>query len=292
MTRPSRNALYGSLLLLPAAALLWTFTYQPILATLYDSFMSTPRGKRPPRFVGLDHYQVMAADPVFWRAFVNNILYALTTIPLSMALALGMALFVHAKVRGQTMVRMAYFTPTVLPMVAVANIWMFFYAPDYGLIDQILRPFGLGGNNWLGNPDTALPALIAITIWKEAGFFMIFYLAALQQISPALLEAAALEGASYGQTLRRVIIPLLMPTTLFISINAVIGAFRLVDHVVAMTRGGPDNATMLLLFYIYQVGFSFWDTGYAAALTVVVLVALAAIAFFQLRVLDPRTHYR
>jgi sn-glycerol 3-phosphate transport system permease protein len=268
LNRPSRNALYGSLLLLPAAALLWTFTYQPILATLYDSFMSTPRGRRPSRFVGFDHSQVMAADPVFWRAFSNNVVYALTTIPLSMALALGMALFVHAKVRGQTMVRMAYFTPTVLPMVAVANIWMFFYAPDYGLIDQILRPFGLGGNNWLGNPETALPALIVITIWKEAGFFMIFYLAALQQISPALLEAAELEGASYGQTLRRVIIPLLMPTTLFISINAVIGAFRLVDHVVAMTKGGPDNATMLLLFYIYQVGFSFWDSANAAALTV------------------------
>jgi sn-glycerol 3-phosphate transport system permease protein len=291
--RPSRsNLLYGSLLLLPAAALLWTFTYQPILATLWDSFMSTPRGKRAPRFVGLDHYQVMVADPVFWKAFTNNIVYALTTIPLSMALALGMALFVHAKVRGQTMVRMAYFTPTVLPMVAVANIWMFFYAPDYGLIDQLLRPFGMGGNNWLGNTETALPALIVITIWKEAGFFMIFYLAALQQISPALLEAASLEGASYGQTLRRVIIPLLMPTTLFISINAVIGAFRLVDHVVAMTKGGPDNATMLLLFYIYQVGFSFWDTGYAAALTAVLLLILMALALFQFGYVDKRVHYR
>jgi len=292
MTRPSRNALYGSLLLLPAAALLWTFTYQPIIATIVDSFMSTPRGRRASRFVGFDHYQVMLADPVFRKAFANNLIYALTTIPLSMALALAMALLVHAKVRGQTMVRMAYFTPTVLPMVAVANIWMFFYAPDYGLIDQILRPFGLGGNNWLGNTETALTALIVITIWKEAGFFMIFYLAALQQISPALLEAAALEGANYGQTLRRVIVPLLMPTTLFISINAVIGAFRLVDHVVAMTKGGPDNATMLLLFYIYQVGFSFWDTGYAAALTAVLLLILMGLALFQFGYADKRVHYR
>ena len=292
MMKPSRNALYGSLLLLPAAVLLWTFTYQPILATIVDSFLSTPRGRRPARFVGFDHYQVMVADPVFWKALSNNAIYAVTTIPLSMALALTMALFVNARLRGEALARMAYFTPTVLPMVAVANIWMFFYAPDYGLIDQILRPFGLGGNNWLGSPDTALPALIVITVWKEAGFFMIFYLAALQQISPTLLEAAQLEGASYGQQLRRVIIPLLMPTTLFISINAVIGAFRLVDHVIAMTKGGPDNATMLLLFYIYQVGFSFWDTGYAAALTVVLLVILMLIALFQFGYADKRVHYR
>jgi sn-glycerol 3-phosphate transport system permease protein len=156
----------------------------------------------------------------------------------------------------------------------------------------VLGLFGMGGNNWLGNPSSALWALIAITVWKEAGFFMIFYLAALQQIPPTLLEAAELEGATYWQRLRRVVLPLLMPTTLFVSINAVIGAFRVVDHVVAMTRGGPDNATQLLLFYIYQVGFRFWDTAYAAALTVVLLAILATIAIVQFRLLDRRVHYR
>ncbi|MBM6592993.1 carbohydrate ABC transporter permease [Microvirga pudoricolor] len=290
--KASRNAIYGGLLLLPAAILLWTFTFQPILTTIYHSLFSTPRGRRPAVFIGLDHYETMIADPVFWRAVSNNLVYALTTVPLSMGLALAMALLINAKIRGQALVRMAYFTPTVLPMVAIANIWLFFYAPDYGLIDQLLRPFGLSGNNWLGNPETALPALIVITIWKEAGFFMIFYLAALQQISPSLLEAADLEGASPWQRFRRVVFPLLMPTTLFVSINAVIGAFRLVDHVVAMTKGGPDNATTLLLFYIYQVGFSFWDTGYAAALTVVLLAVLMLIALYQFGYADKRIHYR
>jgi sn-glycerol 3-phosphate transport system permease protein len=209
-----------------------------------------------------------------------------------MLLALAMALLVNANLRGRGFMRMAFFTPTVLPMVAVANIWLFFYAPDYGLIDKFLSLFGLGGNNFLGSAGTALPAIIVITIWKEAGFFMIFYLAGLQQISPTLLEAARLEGANFGQILRRIIIPLLMPTTLFISINALINAFRMVDHVVAMTKGGPDNATMLLLFYIYQTGFAFWDTGYAAALTVVLLAILAAIALFQFGYADKRVHYR
>jgi sn-glycerol 3-phosphate transport system permease protein len=292
MRTVSRNAIYGGLLLLPAALLLWTFTFQPILTTIYNSLYSTPRGRRSATFIGLDHYETMIADPVFWKAVSNNLVYAFTTVPLSMGIALAMALLINARIRGQALVRMAYFTPTILPMVAIANIWLFFYSPDYGLIDQLLRPFGLSGNNWLGNRDTALPALIVITIWKEAGFFMIFYLAALQQISPSLLEAAELEGATPWQRFRRVTFPLLMPTTLFVSINAVIGAFRLVDHVVAMTKGGPDNATTLLLFYIYQVGFSFWDTGYAAALTVVLLLVLMLIALYQFGYADKRIHYR
>ncbi len=288
----SRNALWGSLLLLPATVLLWVFTYQPILTTLINSFYSTPRGRRPSVFIGADHYSRMLADPVFWKAMTNNMIYAAVTIPLSIVLALAMALLVQGRLRGTTAMRMAFFTPTVLPMVAVANVWLFFYAPDYGLIDQILSLFGLGGYNLLGNRETALWALIAITVWKEAGFFMIFYLAGLQQISPTLLEAADLEGATYWQRLWRVVIPLLMPTTLFIAINAVIGAFRLVDHVVAMTKGGPDNSTMLLLYYLYQVGFGFWDTHYAAALTVVLLVLLAVIALFQFGYADKRIHYR
>ena len=118
--------------------------------------------------------------------------------------------------------------------------------------------------------------MIVVAVWKEAGFFMIFYLAALQGISPSLAEAAALEGASRWQYFRRVLFPLLMPTTLFVLINALINSVRMVDHIFVMTRGGPDNASTLLLYYIYQVGFSFWDSGYAAALTVVVLVMLGA----------------
>jgi sn-glycerol 3-phosphate transport system permease protein len=290
--RASRNAIYGSLLLLPAAVLLWTFTYQPIVTTFVDSLFSTARGRRPSVFVGFDQYRTMFDDPVFWKALSNNVWYALATIPASMVLALVMALLVNQHLRAKGLVRMAFFAPTILPMVAVANIWLFFYAPDYGLVDRALQVVGLGGQNLLGSADTALPALIVITVWKEAGFFMIFYLAALQQISPTLIEAAELEGANFRQKLVRVMLPLLMPTTLFISINAVIGAFRLVDHIVVMTKGAPDNATTLLLFYVYQVGFGYWDTAYAAALTMVLLALLALIAFVQFGIVDKRIHYR
>jgi sn-glycerol 3-phosphate transport system permease protein len=288
----TRNARISMLLLAPSAVLLVAFTFYPTVATLIDSFYSTPRGRRPSEFIGADHFRAMMTDPVFRGAMVNNMIYAAVIIPASMGLALAMALLVNAQIGGRALVRLAFFTPTILPMIAVANIWMFFYAPDYGLIDQFLGLFGLGGNNWLGQPGTALWALIVITVWKLAGFFMIFYLAGLQQIPPSLLEAATLEGASPTQRLRRVILPLLMPTTLFILINAVIEAFRLVDHVIALTRGGPNNSTQLLLHYIYQVAFSYWDTGYAAALSVVLLLVLALIALIQFGVLDKRIHYR
>jgi len=134
--------------------------------------------------------------------------------------------------------------------------------------------------------------LMVVTIWKEAGFFMIFYLAALQSMSPHLAEAASIEGASRWYFFRRVTLPLLMPTTLFVLVNAVINAFRLVDHIVVMTRGGPDSATTLLLYYVYEIGFRFWDSAYAAALTMVLLVILALVALVQFFFLDRKVHYQ
>jgi sn-glycerol 3-phosphate transport system permease protein len=292
MNNRATATIHGWLLLLPAMACLALFTHWPAIASFVDSFMSTPRARRPARFVGLDNYQQMAADPIFWKAMANNLWFAMGTIPTSIALALLMAVWVNDRIAGRTLVRMAYFTPTILPMIAVANIWLFFFTPQYGLLEQIVGAFGGRSTNWLGSQDTALYAVTIVAIWKEAGFFMIFYLAALQAIPPSLGEAAAIEGASRWTFFRRVQFPLLMPTTLFVLINAVINAFRMVDHIFVMTRGGPDNATTLLLFYIYQVGFGFWDTAYAAALTCVLLALLALVAFVQYGWLERRTHYQ
>jgi len=292
--RPRRWATHinGWLLLLPAAIMLAVFTHYPTVATIIDSFFSTPKGARPAVFVGLDNYREMIEDPIFWRALNNNIIYALATIPLTIALSMTMAVVVNGKIQGRAFMRLSFFTPTVLPMIAVANIWLFFYSPGYGLIDQVLGLFGVPAHNWLGNEHTALGCLIVVAIWKDAGFFMIFYLAALQQMSPALGEAAALEGASRWYFFRRVTFPLLMPTTLFVLINAIINSFRLIDHVVVMTRGGPNNTTALLLFYIYEIGFKFWDTAFAATLTVVLLALLAILALGQFVFLDRRIHYQ
>lgn len=287
-----REWIYAWLMLLPALVVLATFMHVPAIKTIIASFYSTPHGLRPSRFVGLANYDRMIADPVFWQTMRNNAIYAAITVPLSMGLALLMALLVQGRVFGRAFLRMAFFTPTVLPLIAVANIWIFFYTPGFGLIDQIRGLFGLHAMNLLGQGSTALYAVAAVAVWKEAGFFMIFYLAALQTIPTSLIEAAELEGASRWQIFRRITLPLIMPTTLFISVNAVIGAVQLVDHIFQMTQGGPNNATSILFYYVYEVGFQFWDTAYAATLTVVMIVILSLVALGQVFILDRRIHYK
>ncbi len=287
-----RTTIYAWLLLLPALVMLAAFTHYPAVVTFWSSFFSTPRGRRPAEFVGLENYATLLEDDIFWQVLWNNFWYAVGTIPISIALAIIMALWVNGRLAGRGFLRMSYFTPTVLPLIAVANIWMFFYTPGFGLIDQITGLFGIPSHNWLGDPDTALNAIIVVAIWKEAGFFMIFYLAALQTIPPSLAEAAALEGAGRWYFFRRITFPLLMPTTLFVLVNAVINSFRLVDHIFLMTEGGPDNASSLLLFYIYENAFKFWDTAYGATLTVVLLIILATVSIGQFLYLDRKVHYQ
>ena len=283
---------HGWLLLAPAGILLIAFTHYPTVATLLQSFFSTGTALRPAAYVGLDNYFMLIEDEVFWKVLKNNVLYALGTIPASIAIAMLMAVWVNGKMPLRAGIRMAYFTPTILPMIAVANIWLFFYTPDIGLVDQITGVFGLPSHNWLGDSSTVLWCIVVLAIWKEAGFFMIFFLAALQSLPPELEEAGRLEGAGRWYYFRRVTFPLLMPTTLFILINAVINSFKLVDQLFILTKGGPDNASSLLLYYIYEVAFSFFDESYAATLTVVLLSALAVIAIGQFFILDKRIHYR
>jgi sn-glycerol 3-phosphate transport system permease protein len=283
---------YGWLLLTPAAILLIAFTHYPAAATLWDSLFSTGSPIRPSRFVGIANYASLLEDPVFRKVLWNNFVFALGTIPTSIALALLMAVWVNAKLPGRALARMAYFTPTILPMIAVANLWLFFYTPQIGLIDQVVARFGGASHNWLGDPDTVLGCMMVLTVWKEAGFFMIFYLAALQGLSPELGDAGRIEGASRWYFFRRVTFPLLMPTTLFVLVNATINSFKLVDHLFILTKGGPDNASNLLLYYIYQVAFSFFDTAYAATLTAVLLFLLAFLALFQFVMVEKRVHYR
>lgn len=283
---------YGWLLLTPAAILLIGFTHYPAVATLFDSFFSTGTVVRPSKFVGLANYALLADDPIFWQVLRNNLAFAAGTIPTSIAIALLMAIWVNDRLPARALVRMSYFTPTILPMVAVANLWLFFYTPQIGLFDKVGAMFGAASHNWLGDPGTVMACLALMTVWKEAGFFMIFYLAALQSLPPEIEEAAKIEGASRWYFFRRVTFPLLMPTTLFVLVNATINSFKLVDHLFILTKGGPDNASNLLLYYIYQVAFSFFETSYASTLTVVLLAMLAAMAIVQFQLIEKRVHYR
>ncbi|MFT7596672.1 MAG: sn-glycerol 3-phosphate transport system permease protein [Paracoccaceae bacterium] len=287
-----RQAIYGWLLLSPAAVLLTLFAFYPSIATLWSSLFSRGTRRNPTEFVGTENYAELFADPTFWLVVKNNLLYAGVTIPVSIFIALSMALWANSKISARGFVRTAYFTPTVLPMIAAANLWLFFYTPGLGVLDQIGSLFGLPSVNWLGQPETALWAIIIVTIWKEAGFFMIFYLAALQTIPEDLKEAADIEGASRWTYTRRIVLPLLMPTTLFIAVNAMINSVKLIDHLFILTKGGPSDASKLILYYIWEMAFAFFDAPSAAAMTIMVIAVLGIVAAVQFFYLDKRTHYQ
>ncbi|SEL20806.1 carbohydrate ABC transporter permease [Roseovarius nanhaiticus] len=287
-----RQAIYGWLLLSPAALLLSLFAFYPSVATFWSSLFSRGTRRNPSEFIGTENYADLFADPTFWLVTKNNLLYAGVTIPVSIVIALAMALWANSKLPARGFLRTAYFTPTVLPMIAAANLWLFFYTPGLGVLDQIGSLFGLPSVNWLGQPETALWAIIIVTIWKEAGFFMIFYLAALQTIPEDLKEAADIEGASRWTYTRRIVLPLLMPTTLFIMVNAMINSVKLIDHLFILTKGGPSDASKLILYYIWEMAFAFFDQPHAAALTMLILGVLCIVAAIQFFYLDRRTHYQ
>ena len=287
-----RQALYGWIMLSPAAILLTTFAFYPSLATFWTSLFSRETRRRPSEFKGIANYTDLFADPTFVKVVTNNLIYAFSTIPISIIIALAMALWANSKIPARGFIRTAYFTPTVLPMIAAANLWLFFYTPGFGVLDQIGSFFGIPSINWLGQPHTALWSVIIVTIWKEAGFFMIFYLAALQTIPEDLREAADIEGCSRWTYTRRVIIPLLMPTTLFIMVNALINSVKLIDHLFILTKGGPNDASKLILYYIWEMAFAFFDAPHAAALTILVLTVLGVVAGIKFTILDKRTHYQ
>jgi len=279
------------LLLLPSLIFLSLFTFYPIVSTLWLSFFRLDLSTPTAVFNGIGNYQRLLEDAVFIKTLKNNLWFAAGTIPASMGLGMFMAMALNRAMVGRSWLRTLVFYPTVIPMIAIANIWMFIYTPEYGLLNQFLGMLGAGRINWLGSPGTVMGAMIAMVIWKEAGFYMIFYLAGLQNIPQELYEAAEMDGAPAPSVFRHITFPLLMPTHLFVFIIALTNAFKLADHLVIMTQGGPNNASNLLLYYIYETAFNYWNQGYASALTTVMLVIMLAIAALQFFTADKKIHY-
>lgn len=279
------------LFLLPSLIFLIMFTLYPILKTLFMSFFQSDLSTADPVYIGVGNFNMMWEDEVFRKAFINNVWFAAGTVPTSVLIGMGLAVLVNRTMVGSGLARTLFFYPVVIPMVTAAFIWLFFYTPEYGMVNSLFKLFGAGEMNLLGNSKTALIAIMVMVIWKEAGFFMIFYLAALQNIPKELLEASYMDGASKWVQFRKIIFPLLMPTTLFSFIIATTNAFKTVDQLVVMTQGGPNNSSNLLLYYIYESTFRFMDYGKASTATVVVLILMIVVASIQFFGADRKIHY-
>jgi len=279
------------LLLLPSLVFLTLFTYWPFLQAILSSFSTRRRVHDVGEFSGLENYNRIFTDSEFTTAALNNVIYAIGTTGPSIALALVLALSLRNSSRLNSLLRSVFFFPTLIPLVAASAVFIFVFMPDIGLLDYYLAKLGVSSRNWLGNPDTALASLIGLTIWKNAGYYMLFFLAGLQGISQDAEEAAIIEGANRWQVLRYVTLPLLGPTIAFVVVIALIASITQVDHVIVMTQGGPSNSTSLLLQYIFRQAHENYDLGKATAATVVTLTVLLGISFLSMRAMERNVHY-
>jgi sn-glycerol 3-phosphate transport system permease protein len=290
-SRRRRRSLLPYLLLAPALTFLAAFTYWPLLQAMLSSLSTRRRVNDAGGFAGLDNYQRLLTDTDFHSAALNNLVYAAGTVVPSVVIALAFALALRESTRLNAVFRAAFFFPTLVPMVAASALFIFILMPDIGLLDHYLNKLAPHAVNWLGDPRYALASLMALTVWKNAGYYMLFFLAGLQGISKDAEEAATIEGATVAQRLWYVTLPLLGPTTAFVVVIALINAITQVDHVIVMTQGGPNNATSLLLYYIYQQAHEYYDLGKATAATVVSLAVLLAISLTSLRTMERGVHY-
>jgi sn-glycerol 3-phosphate transport system permease protein len=256
------------------------FTLLPLGEAVVGSFfkqrLNIPKFQQPV-FFGLGNFADLFADPDFLQVLANTAAYVLLFVPLALFAALLLAFLVEDKLKGLAVFRLALFHPTVLPLVSAATVWMFFFTPDYGLWNQGLHLFGYhGAQNWAGNPNLALGALVLVAFWKNVGFFMLFFLAGLQSLDRAVIEAAKLDGASGLRMTWSVVLPLIRRQTVFVTSIAFIGAFQTVDHVFVLTQGGPSGTSSLLLFHLWQVRFERLNVGQGDAVTVLLVAVLLA----------------
>ncbi|MFD6415702.1 carbohydrate ABC transporter permease [Streptomyces sp. NPDC060194] len=279
LLRGQRRA--GLLFALPGTLHIGLWIGLPVVAafvlslTDYDVFTT-------PQFVGLDNYAEIFGDDGFLRSLWTTLLYAVGTVPVTMAISLGLAVLLNQGMRGQAFFRTAIYLPQITATVAVALIWSYILQVD-GLANEILGSVGIGPVAWLNDPSVALVSVILISIWQGLGFNTLIYLAALQGVPGDLYEAAAIDGAGPWRKFLDITVPLLRPATYFVLITATVGAFQAFDQVYVLTRGGPAYATTLTTYEIYNTGFSDFRLGVACAQSVVLLVALIVLTAVNTR---------
>lgn len=287
----NKEALKAWALIAPSLIFMLVFTVFPIFRSIYLSLYKYKLGMTAPEFIGLENYIKLFSSKLFIKVMGNTIFFALITVIPSMVGGLLLALLVNRNGKHIGFVRTSYFYPCVMPMIAIASVWMFIYMAKNGLLDQIVTYFGGKPLNILSNKKTVLPAMAIMYIWKEAGYLLVFFLSGIQAISKDVIEAAKIDGASNLTIFRKIMLPLLAPTFLFVSTVAFTNSFKLVDHVVIMTEGAPNNSSTLLLYYIYQQGFTNFNYGLSSALTVIMLTLLLVVSLPRFISQDKKIHY-
>lgn len=276
------NERIGYLFILPSFIHIIAFLFIPLIFSFFLSFRDwTKPGFQDAPYIGLQNYSFLLSDRRFWNAMGNSVYYTLLSVPLGMAFSLGIALVLNQKLKGTYLFRTLFFMPVVSSWVAVSIIWLTLLDPQVGIVNYVLTSLGLPSINWLGDPRSAMPAIVIINIWKGAGFNMVIWLAGLQAIPKELYEAASIDGASRLAAFRKLTLPLLAPTTFFMAVTGVIGALQVFTPVYVLTKGGPLDSTNTAVYHIYRRAFQDFDFGYAAAQSWILFAVIFGVTVLQ-----------
>jgi multiple sugar transport system permease protein len=265
------------------------FTLYPFLATFYYSFMSYT-GVGPMKYVGLDNYTKMFHDPLFWTSLLNTFYYTVFEVPLSIIVALGLAMLLNMQVGGRAVYRTVYYLPSVVPLVSGCMLWLWMFNPSYGIVNDLLSDLHIPGPYWMFSQAWSKPTFILLGLWG-LGQPMVIFLAALQVVPKDMYEVADIEGAGPFQRLRHVTIPMISPVILFNTIMALVISFQYFTQAYVMTSGGPDNSTLFYSLYIYQQAFQDLHLGYASAMAWLLFVIVVVLTGLLFRSSSRWVHY-
>jgi len=285
MTWRRRQTMIAFLFILPALINFTIFRYIPIFMSMYASMFEYSLLGGYGDFIGLQHYQRMMTDPVFWRSLQATVLFVLYKVPLQVAFSLGLAILLVRQSLGTAIVRSAILTPMVTSIIIVSIIWAMMFQSQNGLFQSMLVAMGFRKTPFLSDANLALPAISVMMIWKDIGFSFIIFVAGLKGISETYYEAAIVDGANRWQLFLHITLPLLKPVLMFVIVTQTIFSFQVFVPVYQMTLGGPLDSTKVIVYYIYQQGFRFQDMGYASAISIVTLVLLLLVSWLQMRFL-------
>jgi multiple sugar transport system permease protein len=263
----------------------------PILATVAISLTKWDL-LTAPKLVGFDNYLALLSDDRFLKALRNTFFYTIVSVPLGLAIALGLALALNQRIRGIAWIRTAYFLPVVTSTIAIALVWQWIYSADQGLLNEVLGLVGIPAQKWLSNPTLAMPAIVAMSIWQGLGTNVIIFLAGLQAIPGELLDAASVDGAGRWARFRNVVLPLLTPSVFFTGVLALIGSFQVFDQIFVLVKPRPTDATITVVYFIYENGFKFFKMGYASAASWVLFLIVAVFTAIYFRSQNRWVHYQ
>ncbi len=277
------------LYLAPALILLGIFVFYPTVRLICDSFYSWD-GMGERTFVGFQNYRTLIEDEEFWQTVKNSFVFIVGSVPTGMAISLAMALLIQKHLMGRDIFRTIFFAPVVTSLVAAGLVFVWLLNYDFGVLNLMLEKIGLTKMPWLVDDKYAMFSVIVMTIWKDAGYNMILFLAGLNNISESYYEAARIDGAGSWQTFWKITWPLLMPTTFFILVVRIIFSFRAFEQIFAMTKGGPVGSTTVFVYYIYEKAFRYFEMGYASTAAIALLLIVLVLTYIQFKVVKNEIH--